>query len=251
MGAAGHTEGFLGGKLRLFQLARGHRAGTDAALLAACVPATAAGPGVDVGAGVGPVGLAALRRAPALTMTMAEVDPAAAALLRANIKVNALEARATVAECDVLQPAARRAADLHDNAAALVLTNPPFYEAGAVRASPDAGRARAHVAGESGAQGWMRASLALLGKDGLFVAIHRPQALHDLLEGAAGRIGALAIMPVHARAEEAAIRILLAGRKGSRAPLRLLPPLVLHDAQGAFTARAQALHNGEAGLELA
>jgi tRNA1(Val) A37 N6-methylase TrmN6 len=33
--------------------------------------------------------------------------------------------------------------------------------------------------------------------------------------------------------------------KGSRAPPALLPPLVLHDASGAYTPRAEAVHRGE------
>ena len=56
-------DAFLGGRLTLRQLPSGHRAGTDAVLLAACVPPNAKGLGVDVGAGVGAAGLSALARA--------------------------------------------------------------------------------------------------------------------------------------------------------------------------------------------
>lgn len=239
------TDLFLGGRLRLAQPARGHRAGTDAVLLQACVPADATGAAIDVGAGVGAAGLAALLRAPALAMTLAEIDPATAALARTNAAANGLAA--VVVEVDVLEAAARRAAGLKDGAAALVLTNPPFYAPGAARASPDPARARAHM-GEIGP--WMKAALALLAPGGLFLMIHRPDALPEILRGAEGRLGGLRIKPVSPRAGVAAVRILVAGRKGSRAPLALSPELVLHGADGAFTPAAAALHAGAAGVDM-
>jgi tRNA1(Val) A37 N6-methylase TrmN6 len=48
--------------------------------------------------------------------------------------------------------------------------------------------------------------------------------------------------------DKPAIRFLLNGTKGSRAPLSVLPPLILNDADGRFTPEAQALHKGEADL---
>ena len=56
----------------------------------------------------------------------------------------------------------------------------------------------------------------------------------------------MAILPVHPNAEAAAHRILIAGVKGARGPIRLRPGLVLHDASGAFTPLAEAIHRGEA-----
>lgn len=216
-------------------------------LLQACAPACADGAAVDVGAGVGAAGLSLLARAPALAMTLVEIDAACVALARANIAANGFAMRAQVAEADVLRPAARRAAGLSDGAAALVLTNPPFYAPDTVRMSPDAARARAHV----GAIGpWMKAALALLAPGGAFVMIHRPEALADILQAAQGRLGALRIKPVAPRAGAHAIRLLVAGRKGSRAPLAILPDLTLHEPDGPFTAEAAALHRGEARIDM-
>lgn len=236
---------FLGGRLRLRQAAHGHRAGTDAALLQACAPADARGLCIDVGAGVGAAGLSALVRAPALDMVLAEIDSAACARAAENIALNGLQAR--VVEADVLRPAARRAAGLADGAADMVLTNPPFYAPGAARASPDADRARAHM-GEIGP--WMKAALALLKPGGWFYMIHRPDALPDILAACEGRLGGLRLKPVLPRADAPAIRLLLSGRKASRAPLAILPGLTLHRADGAFTPLAQAIHLGETGLDM-
>ena len=83
--------------------------------------------------------------------------------------------------------------------------------------------------------------------------IARPSMLADILAGMERRFGAIAIRPVHPRADEAAIRILVSGVKGSRARLALLPAVVLHPdgALGQFTPQADALINGEAALLMA
>jgi tRNA1(Val) A37 N6-methylase TrmN6 len=236
---------WLGGKLQLRQPAKGHRAGTDAALLAAASPdATRI---VDAGAGVGAVGLAIAARCAGAVVRLVEIDPWLAALAAENATRNRLEAQ--VHCVDLLKPAARRASGLIDAAADCVVTNPPFYQAGAVRASPDARRAGSHVLKEGGSlQDWVAACLALLEPGGRFVMIHRADALGAILAACERRIGGLEIRPVHTRAGASASRLLVSGVKGSRAPLALMPGLILHDAAGAFTPEADTLHRGEGRL---
>lgn len=239
----------LGGRLALFQAARGHRAGTDAVLLAAAAP-DPDGAFVDVGAGVGAAGLALALRAAAAHGILLEADPAAAALARRNCALNGVADRVAVAEADLFSRAGDRPAGPAPERAALVLTNPPFFLAGAVRPSPDAARSTAHVAGPRGHGDWLAAATALLAPGGRLVMIHRPEALPALLAACEGRLGGVAVRPVLAREGSDAVRLLLAGTKGSRAPLRLAPPFVLHGGDGAFTAEAEAVHRGEALLAL-
>ena len=163
---------------------------------------------------------------------------------------NGLAGRARVLQLDVCDARARREAGLADEAADAVVTNPPFFDPGTVRVSPDPARARAHVfAGEAGAAplvAWIRACLAILKPGGRFVMIHRPDALAAILAAAENRLGALALLPVHPRAGASAHRLLVSGVKGSKAPLRIAPGLVLHEADGRLTAQADAIHRGEA-----
>lgn len=233
----------LDGRLALRQPRRGHRVGTDTMLLAACL----ADPGsdiVDAGAGVGAVGLAVALRSLQARVSLVERQADLAALARENVSDNGLLARARVLECDLLDVAARRAAGLPNGAASAVYTNPPYYEAGSVRASPHEGRALAHVLGEGGLAAWMLACLALLAPGGRFAMIHRPAALRAILDVCKGRLGAIRITPVQAREGEDAGRILLTGRKGSRAATTLAAALVVHTADGRFTPRAEAIHRG-------
>jgi len=234
--------------LVLRQKRAGHRVGLDAVLLAA---AARAGPPptriVDVGAGVGAVGLALARRFAAAEVDLVEIDAETAALARDNAERNGAPARVIVA--DVLRAAERREAGLVDGAADLVVTNPPFLLAGAARVSPDPARARAHaLAGEDGLGLWLRASLALLAPGGRFAMIHRADALPAIFAALERRLGDVAARPIYPRAGEDAIRVLVTGVKGSRAPARLAPPLTLHEADGRATAEAREIHEGRATL---
>ena len=93
--------------------------------------------------------------------------------------------------------------------------------------------------------------MALLAPRGQLVMIHRADAIAGLLSGLAGRAGNVTLLPVHAYAGQPAIRLIAAATKGSRAPPRLLPALVLHEEDGRFTTRAEAIHRGDALISLA
>lgn len=236
---------FLGARLQLAQAESGHRVGTDAALLASATPRETAGLLLDVGAGVGAVGLSAARLAPQATVGLLEIEPQACALAEKNIRLNNLGERVRVFAADLFDPAARRAAGLGNETAAVVLTNPPFHRPGSVRVAPDPRKALAHVGVEPLSE-WARACLALLAPGGVFVMIHRADALGECLAAVSERLGAIAVLPIAPRENKAATRILLRGVKGSKAPLALLPPLALHGRDAGFTPLAEALHRGEA-----
>jgi tRNA1(Val) A37 N6-methylase TrmN6 len=240
---------WLGGRLTLLQPKNGHRVGTDAALLAAGA-GTPVGRIADVGAGVGAVGLTLAQRSERAFADLIDIDPDLARLAGINAARNGLSARARVLTLDVLKASERRKGGLADETAECVVTNPPFFDSGAVRVSPDQGRARAHVLPPAEGGGtlelWIRASLALLRPGGRFVMIHRPDALASVLAAIERRLGALVVLPVHAFVGESAHRLLLTGVKGSKAPLRIAPPLVLHEADGRLTTEADAIHRGEA-----
>jgi tRNA1(Val) A37 N6-methylase TrmN6 len=231
--------------LSLRQKRTGHRVGLDAVLLAAAAPGPEPRRIVDVGAGVGAVGLALARRFPSAHVDLVEIDPELAELARENAVLNALAERAQIVVADVTLALARRAAGLQDGAADLVATNPPFLQATATRISPDPARARAHTLPDSdGLAGWIHASLALLAPGGRFVMIHRPDALPAIYAALGQRLGDVAVRPIYPRHGEDAIRVLVTGVKGSRAPARLAPPLILHDADGRPTDEARAIHEG-------
>ncbi len=244
------TDAILDGRLRLRQPRTGHKAGTDAILLAAAAEPRKDDRMVDVGAGVGTVGLALGLREATLTGVLLDIDPANGALAGENCRLNGLDGRLRVAVADLFDPASRKAAGLETGAASLVVTNPPFLIGRESRPSPHPGRARAHSLDATGGSrqhgDWLRAALSLLAPKGRLHLIHRPDALAALLFVCEGRLGALRIRPIFGKPNTPAIRIILSGVKGSRAPASIEPSLVLHEDDGRFTAAAEAIHRGDA-----
>jgi tRNA1(Val) A37 N6-methylase TrmN6 len=236
-------DSLLGGRVHLAQPARGHRAGTDAVLLAASAPVKPGDVVMDVGAATGAVGLMAAARERNARVIFVERDAGLAEICRRNAQANNVDG--TIAVADVLERASRLAAGLNSGAADLVLTNPPFLEEGQSRISPDRGRAAAHALPAGGLDAWLRACLALLKPKGRLVLIHRADRVSECLSVLGKGLGGLELRFVHPNAERPAIRVLVSGIKGSRAPLSILPPLILNGPDGRFTPQAEALHRGE------
>lgn len=234
-------DALLGGRVSLLQPRRGHRAGTDAVLLAQAAAAHGAERVADAGSATGAVGLMIGCLRPGTRLAFVERDEALGELCRRNAAANGA-GDAVVAVADLLDPRSRRAAGLEPRSFDLVATNPPFLDPGRSRASPDPGRAAAHTLGEGGIGAWIRACGALLRPGGRLVLIHRADALGDLLDGLGRGFGGVALRFVHPRAGEPASRVLAVAVAGSRAPLSVEPPLVLHGADGRFTPEAAAMH---------
>lgn len=236
----------LGGRVSLVQPTKGHRAGTDAVLLAAAAPARAGDRVLDIGASTGAVGLMVAARAKGVKVGFVERDPALAELCRRNCRENGVDAE--VFGADLLDKGSRHAAGLLPESADIVLTNPPFLEEGQARISPDPGRAAAHALPSGGLAAWLKACLGLLRPKGHFVLIHRADKVSECLRGLDGPLGGIGLRFVHPSDGKPAIRVLVSGTKGSRAPLQVLPPLILNGPDGRFTPQAQALHAGMADL---
>ena len=240
----------LGGRLILRQPRRGHRFGHDAILLAAATPAKAGEHAVDFGAGVGAAGLALASRLPGLAVTLAETDPGLAALAVENISRNGFADRVRALTLDVTAGArVFAAAGLSPGSAARVLMNPPFHDPTTSRTSPDPARRRAHVS--AGIAPWLRSAARLLGAGGTVTLVWRADRLDEVLASLARGFGAVTVQPVHPRPNAPAIRVLVRAVKGSRAPLALLPGLVLAGADGRPSDAAEAVLRHGAALPLA
>jgi tRNA1(Val) A37 N6-methylase TrmN6 len=237
-------DAILGGRLRLRQPATGYRVGIDPVFLAAAAPTVARA--LDLGCGVGAAALCLARRLPAAAVAGLELQPALAALARENARLNGLEARIAIQEGDLLRPPAALPAGGFD----LVMANPPFHAAGNATAPAEPGRARGHVEGAADLAAWVRQALRLAAPKGFLLMIHRPERLGDLLARLEGRAGGIIVFPLWPALGRPARRILLLARKGSAAPLTLAQGLVLHEADGSYTATADAVLRG-AGLALA
>ncbi|HET9903761.1 MAG TPA: methyltransferase [Xanthobacteraceae bacterium] len=241
----------LGGRLRLFQPRRGHRFGHDAMLLAAAAGAAPGDRIADFGAGVGAAGLALAVRVPGSRLTLVEHDAALVVLAEENIRRNGLADRIRAVALDVASPAAAfAAAGLAPNAFEGVIMNPPFNDPVRLPPAPDPARAGAHAAGPDTLAVWCRAARRLLAASGRLTLIWQAEGLADVLAVLARGFGGVAVLPVHPRPGAPAIRVLVGAVKGSRAPLRLLPGLVLAETDGRPSALAERVLRDAAPLPL-
>jgi tRNA1(Val) A37 N6-methylase TrmN6 len=248
------SDGFLGGRVHLYQPRNGHRVGFDAAFLQAAIPDDASGHLIDFGAGCGAVALAAAARAPDLTVTGVEREAEMVALANralADPHNTNFASRVRFVEGDVTAGrTARETLGLAEQNADWLVMNPPFGVAGHIRAAPDRLKAAAHVMDSGLLDAWVRSAASLLKAKGRLAVIHRADALTELVTALAGRFGTVRILPLHPRAGEPASRLIVTAICGSNAPLSLLPGMVLHEKDGAWTPPAADILHGRTALPL-
>ncbi len=243
-------DAVLGGRLVLRQPLRGHRVGHDAILLAAAAAARPGDHAVDLGAGVGAAGLALAKRIAGVTVTLVDIDPMLVALARNNAARNGMAALVRATCVDVTAPAAAfAAAGLAAGSADCVLMNPPFNDL--QNPSPEPPRRAAHAGSAGTLDKWLAAASPLLRPSGVLTLIWRADSLTEVLSSLAADFGAVTLLPIYPKPGAPAIRILARAIKASRAPLALLPGLVLADAAGKPTMQAEAVLRGGASLPLA
>ena len=232
----------LGGRVRLRQPAKGYRAGMDAALLAAAVDAQSGQRVIEAGCGAGAVLMQLAARRPGIRLVGLERDPVMAGLARENADLNGAEAE--IVEGDVAAGFRALGLAAFDHA----VSNPPFFDDPGELRAPWPGKRGAWMA-DDGLAAWTRFLLKSVREGGTITVVHRADRLGDLLKLLGETAGSFAVRPVHAFADEPAKRVLVRAVKTGKAPLRLLPPLVLHERGGLKHApEAEAILRGEAGL---
>jgi tRNA1(Val) A37 N6-methylase TrmN6 len=243
-------DAFLGGRLVIEQVKHGSRAGVDAVFLAAACPADSGEQVLELGSGSGVVALAIAARVKGTRGMGVEIDPALRDLAERNAERNGLGDHASFICGDVTGPASELIAsgltpDSFDHAVA----NPPFLSAGRARLPANDRLRRAHALGEGDLKLWIKCMGTFVRPGGTMTIVHRADALPQLLDACKGRFGGLSVLPLHSRPNIAANRIILQGRKGSRAPLRLCPGIILHNDGRGFTDMANSILREGKGLK--
>ncbi|WP_425069449.1 tRNA1(Val) (adenine(37)-N6)-methyltransferase [Reyranella sp.] len=222
----------MGGRVKLLQPRRGYRIAVDAVLLAAAVDARPGESVLDLGAGVGAVGLCIGARVPGCGITGIELQPALAALAERNA---------------VLNDAADRVRTLvHDLADSLppelspfdhVVTNPPYLAAAVADPSPDRSKALATVESSANLARWLTVATGALKPAGTLLLIHRSDRLEEIV----GTLAPLGWGDITVKRLPPAARVLVRARPASELRRRDAAPLVLHRPGGGYTDEAEAI----------
>lgn len=134
----------LAGGWKIFQLRHGHRYATDDVLVAwtACRSRPKASHVLDLGSGVGSVGLMTLLRLPPeARLTTVEVQSGSAALQRKTVIYNGLEGRVEIRHGDLRDSGLFEVQETYE----LITSNPPYFVPGHATPSPYPHRAAARL----------------------------------------------------------------------------------------------------------
>jgi tRNA1Val (adenine37-N6)-methyltransferase len=215
------TDSVLSGRVSLRQPRRGYRVNVDSLLLAAfAAEGRIASLAVDLGAGVGAVGLVLVAVGAARAAALVDADHDSVTLARQNLADN--DARGSAYVCELGRQ--RLPAELVGHAD-LVVSNPPFFAAASGTLARHAGARRAR----SGTlEPFVRAAHAALSGPRARAAFCYPAATLAELLGAAKSSGLVPkrLRLVHARSDSTARLALVELRRAKPGGLVVLPPLV-------------------------
>ena len=225
-------DALMGGQVRLLQPRRGYRVAIDAVLLAAAVHPMAGDRVLDLGAGVGAVGLCLARRMPDCTILGIELQPALAELAEHNALRNGLSDRVRTIVHDIGQPLPRDFR-LYDQ----VCTNPPYLSARVADPPPDPSKALATVESSADLARWLEVATGVLKPAGILTLIHREDRLPEILSQLAG----LGCASIAIKRLLPANRVLVRARHSQQRTIVEAPPLELHRPDGGYTETAEAI----------
>ena len=236
-------DSILGGRVRLLQPPRGYRAAIDPVLLAAAVPALPGMRVLDLGTGTGAAALCLAARVPGVHVTGIEQDPVVAAAARAGVAASGLSDWVAVLTSDLaLWPAGLPMGGFNH-----VIANPPFLISGAATPPPDRQKRDANVEQGARLEAWVATARRALRPRGGLTLIHRADRFDYVIRALGASFGDIHLFPLWPRVGTGARRILVHARLGGRGPARIAAGLVLHEANGEYTAAAQAvLRDGQA-----
>lgn len=236
---ADYSEDYLlDKKIKIFQPLDGYRASSDAVLLAAAVNKTGKGGRIlDAGSGTGAISLCLAHR-----------------LGRQAQSVEGWELQPRLAELAQISAAANGFTNVHFCNKSLfadkneygkfgtVVTNPPYAEHD--MPSPNPSKAAAHNHSEHGLKDWLDCCIKLLEPQGYFYMINRAEALEDILFCCHRRLGGIEVIPLYSKNGQRAKRIIIRGRKDSKAPLIIHPAVTIHEESGAYSPEAALILRG-------
>lgn len=226
----------LGGKITLWQPARGYRVAVDPVLLAASVEPRDGARVLDLGCGVGAISICLLARCPGISIAGLELNAALVDIARRNVLENDFSDRLAIHQGSVTAPPPDITAGGFD----IVVTNPPFLEAGRAAASPEPAKRTADLEASADLQAWIAAVARALKNKGSLAMIHRADRLDHILALLRGGFGDIIIHPLWPKAGAPAKRVIIHARKGVSTPTQLRSGTVLHERDGDYTADARA-----------
>lgn len=233
------TDDGLTGGWRIYQRRDGHRHSTDDLLTAwyACEKTQGRTHLLDLGSGIGGVGLLTLWRSPQATLTAVEAQEVSHALLVRNVERNGLSSRVHILHADLRQ------ARFPDGAFDLVTGSPPYFPPGTGVMPQDSQKAHARFELRGDVRDYAVAAARVLGPGGVFVfcfpTVQRARALNACATAGLHVTSYRDVVPREGLAPLFTLFCAVTAGPGLP-PTVEEPPYLVRDANGAPTAQHRA-----------
>ena len=131
-----------------------------------------------------------------------------------------------------------------------VICNPPYLNGGAHIQSPKAHKQLAigHGEDDMDLKDWIDAGHRNLRSGGSLTIINRADATDKIIRDMGRKFGAIEIIPLWPKLSVKAKRVIIRGIKDRKSPATLHPGIVLHNADGEYTAAAERILRNAKGL---
>ncbi len=234
----------LGGRVRLLQPRGGFRSAIDPILLAAAIPALPGQRALELGCGSGAAALALAARLTEIQVHGLDSAGDLIDLANRSAGLNNMGGRVSFSAGDVLRA-------INGGPFDHVMANPPYLKFDHGHPPADPARRRAVVEGTATLADWVRAAMAAAGDGGSVTFVHRHDRADELVDLLADGGGDIRLLPLWPKQPgDGAKRVIVQAWKGRDGATRRLDGLILHRADGAYTAAAEAVLRDAAALGL-
>ena len=231
-------------KIKMFQSDEGYKTSSDAVLVSSLIHKIKNTDNIlDVGSGTGGISLCLAHRFEKAQIIGFEIQEQLVELENKSAKANSFQNLKYL-----IHDIGSKKAPLPYGSFNHVITNPPYTKNGSK--SPNKSKALAHNQENLTLEQWLKFCLKMLKPYGFLYLIHRADALDEILSALHSKAGNINLIPVYSKENQEAKRIMVKAQKDSKAPLKILPPLVIHQ-NGGYTSQAeQILRGGKSFFEI-
>ncbi len=225
------------GIISVLQQSKGARFTLDSLLLADFCRIKARDRVLEPGTGTGIVSLLLAKKNPCTRITAIEMQPALVRICRRNIVDNGLADRITLIRGDL-----RSLEGLQTGSYDVIVANPPYTQAGSGKQNPGYERLASRQDGFGDLGVWLDLQRYLKNR-GSYVAVFPAGRIADLfMTLRSHRLEPKQIRLVHAYHDRHASLVLVEAKKNAAPGMNVLPPLIVHNAGGAYSPEIQDLY---------
>jgi len=209
-------DGFLGDKLKIFQLKNGYRAGHDAVILASSIKAKKGDNCLELGLGSGVV---------------LEIS-------HENIEINDFQKIIKVLNIDI-EEKLNKVDKLKSQTFDHVYANPPYFTKSTSSIPENDNKKAANIGNNKTLEIWIRKSLTFSKSGGTITFINHINNLPELLYLFSKKMGGVEVTPIYPKRNTPASRVIVTGVRDSKKAMKFNEGLILNNSNGKPTRRVE------------